>query len=754
MPANRSALIIANDAFEDAGLRELRAPAQDAKQLERVLSNPMIGDFDVRPLVNQPAHNINRRIEEFFSDRGREDLLLLYVSSHGMKDDDGRLYFAAADTRLSLLGSTAVFSRFIEEQMERCRSRKIVLVLDCCYSGAFTRGLAPRGDERMALKERFEGRGRIVLTASSSMEYSFEDRELVGRAGRPSVFTRTFVRGLETGEADFNGDGYISVDELYDYIYERVREETPKQTPVKWAFDVQGEIYIARSPRRDSLKPAGVPLDLKRAIESPLAEARHGAVAALTKLLEGTDPVLADAAEQELRKLTDDDSRVVSDAAIKALAASRAPAPGSPPEPDAPARAPRFLAALSQLWGRPGVRVGMAALVVIAVTASLISILSPNPRVLPPPAARLRSELNNILTEHLHLEALAAAAELRDDTESSEAWSGALEGNSATLAHVVSSAYGKSVTGELDRAWKSHIASMLSYARGVRAEDAEAQEKAMADLRTSSRELGSFMQSESGISGEKFTGLVSRHTATLRGVIDAQRAKNATGRFSALRQAHAHMDRISEPMAEAIARTLKLPGGAASPASDLLASLNALLREHVWLEASAASAVMQGDEATARAAAEALNGEGSSNSTDLINAVGAVYGEGMKNAFGPEWRKHVGLVLRYASELTPKDAAGLVRALGARAWGLEDAPDDLKAHSREFGALMERLSGLPRGKGADLMLEHMLMTLRVAIDDAVSKKPAEVALDLRKAVTHMDSLAETAVRRFPAKFES
>jgi hypothetical protein len=61
------------------------------------------------------------------------------------------------------------------------------------------------------------------------------------------VFTAAMVRGLATGEADRDRDGYVDLDELYDYVYDTVREATPHQTPGKWTFGVQGDLVIARS---------------------------------------------------------------------------------------------------------------------------------------------------------------------------------------------------------------------------------------------------------------------------------------------------------------------------------------------------------------------------------------------------------------------------------------------------------------------------------------------------------------------------
>jgi uncharacterized caspase-like protein len=234
-----AALIIACSEYEDGDLRQLRAPATDAERLAEVLEEPAIGGFEVTTQLNQPSQVLNLAIEDFFADRGRDDLLLLYVSSHGVEDDDGRLYFAATNTRLRRLGATAVAAAFVNEQMTKSRSRRIVLLLDCYYIGAFPQGALAHGGKRMEIKERFDGRGRAVLTASSAIEYSFEGDTLSG-VGQPSVFTSALVEGLKTGAADLDMDGMISVDELYEYVFDRVRDKTPNQTPRMWITDVQG----------------------------------------------------------------------------------------------------------------------------------------------------------------------------------------------------------------------------------------------------------------------------------------------------------------------------------------------------------------------------------------------------------------------------------------------------------------------------------------------------------------------------------
>jgi hypothetical protein len=314
--ATRSALIVASDDYSDPGLRRLRAPVADAQALTAVLQDPKIGGFQVRTLLNQQAHEVNLAVEEFFADRRPDDLLLLHISCHGVKDEGGELYFATANTRLRRLGSTAVAADFVNRRMNRSRSRRVVLLLDCCYAGAFERGMTARAGIEMGIEEQFGGLGRAVITASSAMEYAFEGDQLADtQQSAPSVFTSALVEGLETGEADRDQDGLVALDELYDYVYDKVRAVTPNQTPGKWMFGVQGELVIARRGRPVTT-PAPLPPELQQLIDHPVARARAGAVQELQHLLQARHAGLALAARQTLERLTNDDSRMPGGTAV------------------------------------------------------------------------------------------------------------------------------------------------------------------------------------------------------------------------------------------------------------------------------------------------------------------------------------------------------------------------------------------------------------------------------------------------------
>jgi len=340
MSAKKSALIIANSEYEDPSLRKLVAPTQDAEALAAVLQDPAIGGFEVQTLLNAPSHQTSEAIEAFFYDRVRDHLLLLYFSGHGITDDDGLLYFAASNTQPRRLRSTAVAARWVNEIMIQCRSRRQVLLLDCCHSGAFARTKAigaVRTGQQFEAHTQDEGRGRVVLTASDAIQYSFEGEALEGKGVR-SIFTHALVEGLASGEADLDGDGEVSLDELYSYVHRVVKDQTPNQSPRRWDFDVEGGLLIARSPRQAATP---LPEDVRNAIESFVPEAREAAVRKLEVLLHGKHRGLALSARAALLLLKQDDSRKVSLAAEKSLEGCSAtvaagPEP-APPQPERPA---------------------------------------------------------------------------------------------------------------------------------------------------------------------------------------------------------------------------------------------------------------------------------------------------------------------------------------------------------------------------------------------------------------------------------
>jgi len=319
--SGKYALIIGNAEYTDTGLGQLTAPGNDADAFARVLNDQGICAFDdVKVLMNEPEYIVREAIEEFFDQKKGDDLLVLYFSGHGVRDELGALYLAVKNTNRFRLRSTAVKSDFIREAMDNSRSKRQVLILDCCNSGAFAQGTKAATGVSIGTATAFEaGYGRLILTASDSTQFAWEGNQVIGETDN-SLFTHFLVEGLE-GKADLNGDGRITVDELYDYAYEQVKIATPKQTPSKFSSKQQGEIVLRQSMPLEDIRHVPLPEDLINEIEDPRPYVREAAVQKLDKILKGKNIGLARSAKEALEKIAADENttRRVAEAAMQSL---------------------------------------------------------------------------------------------------------------------------------------------------------------------------------------------------------------------------------------------------------------------------------------------------------------------------------------------------------------------------------------------------------------------------------------------------
>jgi hypothetical protein len=312
------ALIIGNNQYDDPKLAQLKTPAADSQALAKILDDQTIGSFDqVTPFINQTETQVRRAISAFLINKKPDDLVLLYFSGHGVLDDRGRLYLALKDTQVDLLKATSLPSSFVADEMDSCRSKRQILILDCCHSGAFARGT--KGEQKAITETTFEGSGfgRVVLTASDSTQYALEGDQVIKQT-ELSLFTHFLLEGLRTGEADTNNDGLIALDEWYDYTYTRVISETPRQVPHKWSYNQQGDLIIAKNPYVKK-KVVELPYELIQALESPFVSVRESAVNELGKYLQSRDPAMVELAVSFLKSMKEDDSRRISLLAEKLL---------------------------------------------------------------------------------------------------------------------------------------------------------------------------------------------------------------------------------------------------------------------------------------------------------------------------------------------------------------------------------------------------------------------------------------------------
>lgn len=245
----RLALVVATSMYDHSALPTLRGTVRDAGSLAAVLADPAIGGFTVDTKMDADLREMSIAVSRFLTDRTVEptDTLLVYISSHGLVEDE-RFYFAARDTDPGLLAATAFAGSALKDQLERCRARKQIVILDCCRSGAFLRAKGqPEQQPLGPAWPRGDGRGLAILTASRAFELSYEGEPVTPAQLVGSVFTTALVEGLRTGDADNDNDGYISTEEAYRYAHERVVAVNVGQTPQYDMNAGEGLMILARS---------------------------------------------------------------------------------------------------------------------------------------------------------------------------------------------------------------------------------------------------------------------------------------------------------------------------------------------------------------------------------------------------------------------------------------------------------------------------------------------------------------------------
>jgi uncharacterized caspase-like protein len=160
----------------------------------------------------------------------KDDTVIVYFAGHGAPEVDQRgverdglaKYLIPSDADPDDLFSTALPMDDLQTIFDRIEAERVVVFLDACYSGAAGgRTFASRRTRSGIVDDLFlerltRSRGRAIITASRPAEVSIELPEL-----GHGIFTYYLTEGLR-GAGDLNGDGIVSLQELYEYLEQQV----------------------------------------------------------------------------------------------------------------------------------------------------------------------------------------------------------------------------------------------------------------------------------------------------------------------------------------------------------------------------------------------------------------------------------------------------------------------------------------------------------------------------------------------------
>ncbi|WP_328368310.1 AAA domain-containing protein [Micromonospora zamorensis] len=240
----RHALLLGTATYHvDRELAPLPSVHHDVAQLKTLLDG--VGEFDtVRSELDLPAEHLRQVVEEFYGARRGDDLALLYYSGHGVLHGDGQsLFLAATDTVSGSLHASALDTDgTLRHLLNDTKARQKVVLLDCCFSGAFTARNRFRGGVREEPRRLKRQRGTFILTSSTHMKASKAQGP-----DRPSVFTEVLLEGLRGAAEGPSDDGWITSNDLSRYTLTEMARRR-QHTPVESSEGVTEPIKLATTP--------------------------------------------------------------------------------------------------------------------------------------------------------------------------------------------------------------------------------------------------------------------------------------------------------------------------------------------------------------------------------------------------------------------------------------------------------------------------------------------------------------------------
>lgn len=190
---------------------------------------------NVTLLLNEKAtrENVLKALYDVSKHAMDDDLIYIYIASHGMPSSmANELYFLGYNTDPNNIEGTGISKFDIERAFMSSRANKKIWIADACHSGGVglstygSRGLNDQARSvqvaRLLNESASQNNSVILLSASSAGQQSLEGKQWGGGHG---VFTHYLVKGLK-GEADADGNRFVQVRELFEYIRENVSKDT------------------------------------------------------------------------------------------------------------------------------------------------------------------------------------------------------------------------------------------------------------------------------------------------------------------------------------------------------------------------------------------------------------------------------------------------------------------------------------------------------------------------------------------------
>jgi TPR repeat protein len=221
------ALVVGISQYKHPKIPQLKVSDKDARDFADFLrtQNKLFSALHITLLQNEEAtrSEVEKHLYYKLRKAGKDDTVVLFLSGHGADDPNtpGEFFFLTYEAEPDYLAATSVhMSR--QWFLSKLESRKVVLIADACHAGGFSKEGAKSLEPALQnfVQQFKESEGRVFLTSARPDESSMEKRGM-----QNSVFTNYLLQGLR-GEADNDQNGVVTLEELYNYVYSKTKDET------------------------------------------------------------------------------------------------------------------------------------------------------------------------------------------------------------------------------------------------------------------------------------------------------------------------------------------------------------------------------------------------------------------------------------------------------------------------------------------------------------------------------------------------
>jgi serine/threonine-protein kinase len=217
--ANRWALLIGTQDYEDKSLGRLDYAVADAKLLADVLvKRYKVPAAQAFLLTDESLVRLEQGIPDRLGKVGAEAKLLVYCVGHAYRDDQGTILLAPRNFDSKRPAMAGLPLQWLVDELEKCPAKEKLLLLDLSQAGQGADAAREPSTAEMlgTLKPPAGGRAALrTVTAVASCK--------AGQRGQPwpekehGLFAWCLAQGY-TGRADANRDGRLEPTELFGYL--------------------------------------------------------------------------------------------------------------------------------------------------------------------------------------------------------------------------------------------------------------------------------------------------------------------------------------------------------------------------------------------------------------------------------------------------------------------------------------------------------------------------------------------------------